>query len=113
MPHLKLNLSDKFFVLAQAMILGEKKMIDSDLRDDFSKTGLSHILAISGLYVMILSLISSYFLIFIGFNRRNSFYILLFFWIFYLFFNCLSSISNASCFYNIKRVYCLLFWSFK
>jgi len=83
--YLRLNLSEESFPLAQAMILGEKKMLNPDLRDDFSKSGLSHVLAISGLHIMILSLISFYFLIFLGLNRRSSFYVLLFFWIFYLF----------------------------
>jgi len=83
--YLRSNLNEKSFAIAQAIILGEKKMINSDLRDDFSRSGLSHILAISGLHVMILSLISFYFLIFIGFNRRSSFYVLFLFWIFYLF----------------------------
>ncbi|MEL6675691.1 MAG: ComEC/Rec2 family competence protein [Bacteroidota bacterium] len=40
--------------IAQAMLLGDKHALDRDIRQDFTDTGLSHLLAISGLHVGII-----------------------------------------------------------
>ncbi|NLB41807.1 MAG: DNA internalization-related competence protein ComEC/Rec2, partial [Clostridiales bacterium] len=49
----------------KAILLGERWMIEPDIEDNFTKTGLAHILAISGLHigylVMLLSLMQSLF----------------------------------------------------
>ena len=37
-----------------AMILGDKGLLTQDIKDGFSKTGLSHILAISGMHIAII-----------------------------------------------------------
>ena len=42
--------------IAQAMFLGEKQLLDAEVRGDFAAAGLSHILAISGLHVGIVFL---------------------------------------------------------
>lgn len=41
--------------IAKAMFLGVKDEIPQEVRDDFSKTGIAHVLAISGLHIAILS----------------------------------------------------------
>ncbi len=41
--------------LAQAMLLGERSSISPELRDDFSRSGTSHLLAISGIHVSIVA----------------------------------------------------------
>ncbi len=42
--------------IVNAMILGEKNLLDMDVRDLYQKTGISHLLAISGLHVSILGM---------------------------------------------------------
>jgi len=44
--------------IARALILGEKGGIAKGLRDEFSATGVAHILAISGLHIGIIALVS-------------------------------------------------------
>src|SRR3989339_529495 len=66
--------------LLSAMILGEKKAINEDLRVIFSCTGLSHIIAISGMHISILSFLLIIFLVEIGFSRKCAYWVLLFFY---------------------------------
>lgn len=64
--------------ILSAMLLGYKKQIPAELKEDFSKAGLSHIVAISGMHLVILSFILVWFLIEIGFSRKQVFYLALF-----------------------------------
>ena len=61
--------------LAQALVLGQRGNFPADLRDDFRGTGTSHLLAISGLHVGVLLVLSmgagAYVL-----GRRGQFYLL-------------------------------------
>lgn len=50
------------------ILLGSKQNIPSDLKDDFSKVGVTHILAISGYNISIIGIVLAWFLIF--FFRR-------------------------------------------
>ncbi len=56
-----------------ALILGEKSFVDEDLRQSFAKTGVIHVLAVSGLHVgyvlLVLSLITTFLRIPWGWNR--------------------------------------------
>lgn len=55
-----------------ALVCGDKRLIDKDLRDQFSKTGSMHVLAVSGLHVGILFLIlSRVWKLFFGASHRN------------------------------------------
>ncbi len=45
------KLNDQEFSLYRALILGERQGINHDLREPFNKTGLGHILAVSGLHI--------------------------------------------------------------
>ncbi|MEE4351593.1 MAG: DNA internalization-related competence protein ComEC/Rec2 [Desulfatiglans sp.] len=45
------NLNTRDAALFYALILGERHSIDQDLRESFNKTGLGHILAVSGLHI--------------------------------------------------------------
>ena len=45
---------DNAYGVIAAMTLGEKSLIDRELRDTYSKVGASHILALSGLHLMII-----------------------------------------------------------
>ncbi|THB73945.1 MAG: DNA internalization-related competence protein ComEC/Rec2 [Desulfobacteraceae bacterium] len=60
--------SGRVKAIFSALCIGKKDMIDQDLRDTFSKSGTSHLLAISGLHLSIVSL-----LFYLLFNRLLSF----------------------------------------
>lgn len=47
--------SEPYDALYQALLLGKRKELDETLRDDFLKTGTSHLLAISGLNVALVA----------------------------------------------------------
>ena len=61
--------------LARALILGDSKIIDNDLRANFSRSGISHIIAISGLHIGIIAGIIAFVLFRIGFGRNVIFYL--------------------------------------
>ncbi|MDR3297072.1 MAG: ComEC family competence protein [Prevotellaceae bacterium] len=54
----------------QALTLGDKSMLDSDLRQSYAAAGAMHILAVSGMHVGIVSMILGYCLTFL--ERRRS-----------------------------------------
>lgn len=60
--------------LARAIVIGDKKGIPDDLREKFSQTGVSHIMAISGMHISILAGMVMTMLLGIGFWRRHAFY---------------------------------------
>ncbi|MBR2151008.1 MAG: ComEC/Rec2 family competence protein [Prevotella sp.] len=56
------GISDEAIGVVTAMTLGEKSQLDSRVKETFSKTGAAHILALSGLHLMIIySFISLFF----------------------------------------------------
>ena len=62
--------------LAQALLLGDRGGIPQDLRDAFSRTGTSHLLAVSGLHVgLVLALLTWVSVAALG--RRRHFYLIL------------------------------------
>jgi competence protein ComEC len=78
------NLSLESASLAKAILLGDKSDLSYEQKDVFSKSGLSHLVAISGLHI---SLLSGYFLnllLSLGCSRRKSFYFINIFLLFYL-----------------------------
>jgi competence protein ComEC len=64
------GLSDQAAAIAQAMLFGDRSGIDRDLNDRFVKTGVVHILAVSGLHVGIIQLFINFMLI--PFFRKSS-----------------------------------------
>ncbi|MDO9528389.1 MAG: ComEC/Rec2 family competence protein [Syntrophales bacterium] len=58
----------------QALILGEKKEIPKDIQENFNRTGMSHVLAISGLHIGIIAFLS---IIIVRFIMKSSEYLLL------------------------------------
>jgi len=48
---------EKYFALVIALLIGEKGFLDYELRNEFSKTGTAHLLALSGLHVGIISIL--------------------------------------------------------
>jgi competence protein ComEC len=51
MEILSAHLSGKELAIAQALILGDKSMLDQEIRSAFTATGAMHILAVSGLHI--------------------------------------------------------------
>lgn len=68
----------------KAMLLGDKSSLSPDLTEKFSHSGLSHIIAISGLHISLLSSLFLNFLLILGLSRRQAFYASILFLIFYL-----------------------------
>lgn len=60
--------------LLEGVILGDKHVISQDIKDKFRNTGLSHIIAVSGLHIVILSSIVMYILLMLGLWRNQAFY---------------------------------------
>lgn len=50
----KLGLEERSLALVSAMTIGDKSLLDRRLREDYSITGASHILALSGLHLAVL-----------------------------------------------------------
>jgi competence protein ComEC len=58
----------------EGIILGDKNAISQDIKDGFRIAGLSHIIAVSGLHLVILTSIVMYFFMLLGLGRSMSFY---------------------------------------
>ena len=62
------GLADDELALTAALTLGDKSLLDKGLKDDFSVSGGSHVLALSGLHLSIIYGMLSFF--FLGYRRR-------------------------------------------
>jgi len=71
---IKLNVDEPQSSILSAVLLGNKYGIDKELKDLFSRSGISHIIAVSGMHIAILAIIILFFLSFIGISRKKSFY---------------------------------------
>ncbi|MBO5702443.1 MAG: ComEC/Rec2 family competence protein [Clostridia bacterium] len=71
--------------LAVAMLLGDKSALKSEMHRDFSRAGLSHYLAVSGLHVSIITGIVGFILVKIGMRRSRRNLLLALFAVAYLF----------------------------
>ena len=56
----RLGLEDRTLALISAMTIGDKSLLDDQMRDEYSISGASHILALSGLHLMVLFAIVNY-----------------------------------------------------
>jgi len=66
------HLKNEELSIAKALILGDKSMLDSEIRNTFSNTGAMHVLAVSGLHVgIILPLFLGFFKLFAKYIKRN------------------------------------------
>lgn len=72
------NLSLPQSGLLEAMLLGYRRELSSEIIDQFSKTGISHIIAISGLHITIIAGLLFYFLMILGVPRQRSYWPALF-----------------------------------
>jgi competence protein ComEC len=67
---INIALPEPYSGLANAMFLGYKKAISNETKEIFSKTGLSHLIAISGTHISILTAIILSFFLAIGIRRK-------------------------------------------
>ena len=54
------GLDNQELAIVSAMTLGNKSLIDKDLRDDYSRAGASHVLALSGMHLSIIYFVISF-----------------------------------------------------
>ena len=77
------NLNEPEAGLANALLLGYRRTVLSEDLKFFSRVGLSHMIAISGSHITILSAMLINFLLAIGIKRKHSFYLVIIFLIIY------------------------------
>lgn len=63
--------------ILKAVLLGDKHGISNELKEKLSRTGTSHIVAISGMHMVIVSEIILFLLLFLGLWRQQAFYFVL------------------------------------
>ena len=99
------KLSDKSYAVAAALLLGDKSYLDDDTRNTFAKSGLMHVLAVSGLHVGILFLLVHYAFGFVKVWRYGKIYflviVLLILWSYALVTGLSSSVVRASVMFSI------------
>ena len=69
------GLSEPESSLARPIVFGGQKGLEQTIRADFQKTGLTHIMAVSGFNISILAVIIMAVLLALGLNRRHAFYL--------------------------------------
>lgn len=72
--------------ILQGIILGDKNAISQDVKDKLKISGLSHVIAVSGTHLVVLGSILMSFLLFLGFWRKQAFYVSIIFICIYIFF---------------------------
>jgi competence protein ComEC len=70
--------------LLQAMVLGDKGQMPQDLKNNLSATGLSHVAAVSGMHVAVLTIILMSFLLAAGLWRQQALCVTIIFICFYV-----------------------------
>lgn len=76
---LQKNLSGDEYGLAAGILLGDASGLSLETKDDFSGSGLTHLVAVSGMNISILAALLACFFLGIGLSRKKAFYISAFF----------------------------------
>lgn len=79
------NLVEPASSLAKAMLLASSREVSSDVNVAFARVGLSHVIAISGMHMVVIAWLVNAVLISLGFNRKKALWLVLGFILFYLF----------------------------
>lgn len=74
--------------LTNAIILGSQRNVPEELKEKFSRTGITHIMAISGMNITIFAALIMNFMLQIGAGRKISFYSVSFFLLAYIMLIC-------------------------
>lgn len=103
------NLSIKKASILSAILLGQKDLMDSDFKQDLSFVGISHVVAISGMHISIISLILLETFMFFRLGRKKSIlFTILFLFLYVLFIGFPSSALRASVMISLVLVAGLL-----
>ena len=81
---LEQHLPPRYSSIMVEMLLGDRDVMSDELAEDLNRTGLRHIIAISGAHIAILTMYSMPFLIWIGLWRQQAFFITMTLVIFYV-----------------------------
>lgn len=98
-------LPEKEASVLKAMLLGDKKNLDTSIKEIYRKAGISHILAISGLHISILSGLLWLLLNHLGFNKRVNSLIVLIILVLY----CIFTGSSVSTVRSVTMIGIVLF----
>jgi competence protein ComEC len=71
--------------LIKSLIIGDKSELSKENKEKFQKIGISHIIAISGMHLHIISEILSKFFYFLGFRKKINYFLIIIFLGFYVF----------------------------
>lgn len=73
--NIQLYFSPKTASVVSGIVLGDKSAMPKDLKEKIKISGLSHIIAVSGMHIAIVAAIVMAFLLFLGFHRGRAFYL--------------------------------------
>ncbi|MDR1022041.1 MAG: ComEC family competence protein [Prevotellaceae bacterium] len=92
----------------QALTLGDKSRLDSDLRQSYTVAGAMHVLAVSGMHVGIISMILSFLLKFLDKRKYGRFLrgviVLLFMWLYTLVAGLSPSVLRATIMFSVLTI---------
>lgn len=91
------GLSEKSYGVVAAMTLGEKSHLDRELKDTYSKVGASHILALSGLHLMIIYAFISLFIAWRRFRMLSQVAVIIALWAFAFLVGMSPSVVRSAC----------------
>lgn len=100
-----LNLQSADYGIVSAMTVGDKQFLDTQTKDVFSKTGASHILAVSGLHV---GIIFQFFILLLGGRKHSPWAIpiaVIFIWVYTIMIGMPASAIRSSI---MTSVYCFI-----
>ena len=100
------GLTEPFAALTKAIILGDKKGLPADLREEFARAGISHLVAISGMHISIIAAMAMLLLLGLGLTRRGAFYLAILF----LKLLILASRRRLNITYTVMRSFALANW---
>jgi len=87
------NLPEPSAGLANALLLGYRRTVDRENLDMFSRVGLSHMIAISGSHITIMSAMVISFFMGLGLKRKKA---MIFVWIFLLFYPLITGLQASA-----------------
>lgn len=94
---IRLGLTEPNAGLASAMLFGVKQDLSPELMTAFSRTGLAHLIAISGMNISLIIWLALITAIAIGFSRRQAFWIsAVFIWLFAVLVGAEASVTRAA-----------------
>lgn len=98
----KSGLGNEAYGVASAMVLGDKSSLSRDIRNEYNKAGASHILALSGMHLMIIYMMLT--TLFGRMKRRLELVILGMLWVYVMFAGMPISLVRAATMLSVYKV---------